>query len=419
MTLRHLLLTGIVLIVACTVTPEPRDKASTTTPDTQPARASEALPTNPGILFWTPAETRVGFRSIDKVLPQQTRTVKRGEKVKALPTAPGQALDIHFEHEGVSFTTDSYMEKNRVSGVIVVKDGQVLLERYGLGRKPEDRWISFSVTKSLTSTLIGAAIKDGLIRDIDDTVDEYISEMKGSVYAGVTIRQLLTMSSGVKWNEDYTDPESDVARLGRVMFDGEPSPVLGYMRRLARAQPAGEAFKYSTGETDLAGYVLSRAVGMSMSDYLSKKIWAGYGMEQDAIWLTDSSGHERGGCCLNMTLRDYARIGQFMLEDGAGVTPTGWVREASRKHLAVNPDDPDRGYGYFWWTSGNTYAAIGIFGQMIHIEPEHGVVIAINSAWPVATGADYSKARSAFVRAAVSAAVSAVGSAAVSEASTR
>jgi len=403
-TLRHLLLTGIVLIVACTVTPEPPDKAPAATPDTQPARPTEDLPANPGILFWTPAETQVGFRSIDKVMPQLTRTVKRGPAVRALPTAPGPELEVRFEHEGASFTTDSYMEKNRVSGIIVVKDGQVLLERYGLGRQPDDRWISFSVTKSLTSTLIGAAIKDGLIRDIDDTVDEYITEMKGSVYAGVSIRQLLTMSSGVKWNEDYADPESDVARLGRVLFDGEPSPILAYMRRLERAQPAGEAFKYSTGETDLAGYVLSRAVGMSMSDYLSKKIWAVYGMERDAIWLTDSSGHERGGCCLNMTLRDYARIGQFMLEDGAGVTPTGWVQEASSKHLPVNPDDPDRGYGYFWWTSGNAYSAIGIFGQMIHIEPEHGVVIAINGAWPVATGAEYSKARSAFVRAAVNAA---------------
>ena len=405
-TIRHLLLTGIVLIVACTVTPEPPDKASaaTATVDAQTASSADVLPTNPSILFWTPAETQVGFRSIDKVMPQLTRTVKRGEKIRALPTAPGQALDIHFEHEGVSFTTDSYMEKNRVSGIIVVKDGQVLLERYGLGRKPEDRWISFSVTKSLTSTLIGAAIKDGLIRDIDDTVDEYVTEMKGSVYAGVSIRQLLTMSSGVKWNEDYTDPESDVARLRRVLFEGEPSPILGYMRRLDRAHPAGETFNYSTGETDLAGYVLSRAVGMSMSDYLSQKIWAVYGMEHDAIWLTDSSGHERGGCCLNMTLRDYARIGQFMLEDGAGVTPTGWVQEATTKHLPVTPDDPNRGYGYFWWTSGNAYAAIGIFGQMIHIEPEHGVVIAINSAWPVATGADYSKVRTAFVRAAVSAA---------------
>ena len=404
MTLRHLLLTGIVLIVACTVTPESPDKTSAATPDTQLASATEALPTNTSILFWTPAETQVGFRSIDKVMPQLVRTVKRGPAVRALPAALGPELEIRFEHNGTAFTTDSYMEKNRVSGIIIVKDGQVLLERYGLGRQPDDRWISFSVTKSLTSTLIGAAIKDGLIRDIDDTVDEYVTEMKGSVYAGVSIRQLLTMSSGVKWNEDYTDPESDVARLGRVMFDGEPSPILAYMRRLKRAQPAGEVFKYSTGETDLAGYVLSRAVGMSMSDYLSKKIWAAYGMEQDAIWLTDSSGHERGGCCLNMTLRDYARIGLFMLEDGAGVTPTGWVQEASSKHLPVDPGDPNRGYGYFWWTDGNAYAASGIFGQRIHIEPEYGVVIAINSAWPVASGAEYSLARSAFVHAAVNAA---------------
>lgn len=401
---RFLLLVGFVLIVACTATPETSDKASVAAPDPRLQSPTEGLPTNQSILFWTPEETQVGFRNIDKVMPQLVRTVKRGNTVRALPKAPGPELDVRFEHQGVSFTTDSYMEKNRVSGIIVVKDGKVLLERYGLGRKPEDRWISFSVTKSMTSTLIGAALKDGLIRNIDDTVDQYITEMQGSVYAGVSIRQLLTMSSGVKWNEDYTDPASDVARLGRVLFEGEPSPVLGYMRRLERALPAGQTFHYSTGETDLAGYVLSRAVGMSMSEYLSKKIWAPYGMEQDAIWLTDSSGHERGGCCLNMTLRDYARIGQFMLEDGAGVTPTGWVQEATREHLPVNPDDKTRGYGYFWWTSGNTFAAFGIFGQMIHIVPEHQLVIAINSAWPVATGAEYGQARSAFVQAATAAA---------------
>lgn len=404
MTTRYWLVAGWLLLAACTSTPEATDAGSTPPSAVSAEVSSQSLPTNQNILFWTPAETEVGFRTLHQVMPQLVRTVQRGSTVKPLPAAGGPELDVRFKHQGVPYTTDSYMEKNRVSGIIVVKDGKVLLERYGLGRKPEDRWISFSVTKSLTSTLIGAAIKDGFIGSLDDTVDQYVSEMKGSVYADVTIRQLLTMSSGVKWNEDYTDPASDVARAGVVQFEGEASPILGYMRRLERERPAGETFHYSTGETDLAGYVLSRAVGMPISGYLSKKIWAGYGMEQDAVWMTDSSGHERGGCCVNMTLRDYARIGLFMLEDGAGVTPAGWVTDATRAHLPVSVEDDTMGYGYFWWTGGSSYSARGIFGQMIHIDPQQRLVIAINSAWPVATGAQYSQARTAFVQAAAAAA---------------
>lgn len=417
MNARHVLFTALMLIAACaTPGPEaPADQRVAAAPAASDANVvqpvlhgtrSEAVPDNDNILFWTPAETEVGFRSIAQVAPQAVRVVKRGDKIREFRRAQGPELDVRFKIGDQDFDTASYMAAHRVSGIMVIKDGEILLEHYGLGRRPEDRWISFSVTKSLTSTLIGAAIKDGYIKSLDDTLDHYVEEMKGSVYAGVTIRHLLTMSSGVKWNEDYTDPASDVARAGRIQFEGEKSPILGYMRRLDRALPAGQTFHYSTGETDLAGYVLSRAVGMSMSDYLSKKIWAAYGMEQDAVWFTDSSGHERGGCCVNMTLGDYARIGQFMLEDGAGVTPAGWVKEATSHLLPVGTDDDDaRGYGYFWWVNGKTFDALGIFGQMIHVDPENKLVIAINSAWPHATNRDYSAARMAFVQAATEAAL--------------
>jgi CubicO group peptidase (beta-lactamase class C family) len=412
MTIRHLLLTAFLLVAACTAPGPVQDQQSAATSSSasvvEPVLGGtrgETLPTNDGILFWTPAETEVGFRAIDKVAPQAMRVVKRGERVREFRRAQGPALDVRFNIGDKAHDTTSYMADYRVSGIVVIKDGEILLEQYGLGRRPEDRWISFSVTKSLTSTLIGAAIKDGYIKSLDDTLEQYVSEMKGSVYAGVTIRHLLTMSSGVKWNEGYTDPNSDVARAGRVQFEGEPSPILGYMRRLDRAQPAGAKFHYSTGETDLAGYVVSRATGMTMADYLSKKIWAPYGMEQDALWLMDSSGHERGGCCLNMTLRDYARIGQFMLEDGAGVTPAGWVKEATSALLPVADDPASGGYGYFWWINGDRFDALGIFGQMIHVDPKEKLVIAINSAWPYATNRDYSIARTAFVKAATAAAL--------------
>ncbi len=417
MTIRHLLLTAFVLVAACAAPDNTQQNSAVVpAPVVEPVlsdvvepvlsgvRRSEAVPTNDSILFWTPAETEVGFRSIDKIAPQAVRVVKRGDTVREFKRAAAPALDVRFNIGDKAHDTTSYMTDVRVSGLVVVKDGEILLEQYGLGRRPEDRWISFSVTKSLTSTLIGAAIKDGSIKSLDDTLDQYVEEMKGSVYAGVTIRHLLTMSSGVKWNEDYTDSNSDVARAGRVQFEGEKSPILGYMRRLDRALPAGEKFHYSTGETDLAGYVVSRATGMTMAEYLSKKIWAPYGMEQDAVWLMDSSGHERGGCCLNMTLRDYARIGQFMLEDGAGVTTAGWVKEATSSLLPVGDGPEAGGYGYFWWIKDDRFDALGIFGQMIHVDPEEKLIIAINSAWPYATNRDYSVARMAFVNAAAEAA---------------
>src|SRR5262249_13519487 len=204
---------------------------------------------------------------------------------------------------------------------------------YGLGRKPEDRWVSFSVTKAITSTLVGAAIRDGKIKSLDDAVTLYIPELKGSAYDGVSIRQLLTMSSGVKWNEDYTDPNSDVALAGAGTLDTGVNPTVGYMRRLPREKEPGSTFHYNTGETNLVGILVSNAVGKSLSEYLSDKIWKAYGMERDAVWMVDVANHERGGCCLAMTLGDYARFGQFILEggkaSGRAVVPEGGVRQAT------------------------------------------------------------------------------------------
>jgi CubicO group peptidase (beta-lactamase class C family) len=346
------------------------------------------------VLTWTPAQQEFGYRNMERIAP--TRTVRRGAHVHPLPGAARQ-IDPNFAVAGKGYTTQSYMAAFRVSGVLAIKDGRIVLERYGLGRASGDRWTSFSVAKSVTSTLIGAAIEDGYIKSLADPVVRYIPQLVGSAYDGVTIGQLITMTSGVKWNEDYTDPNSDVARVGLTAAEPGINPVVAYMRRLPREAAPGTKWAYKTGETDLAGILVSNAVGRPLADYLSRKIWAPFGMERDAAWVEDIAGHERGGCCLSMTLRDYGRFGLFMLGGGmAGgrrVLPAGWVEDATRPHIA------DPGYGYFWWTLPDGYEAEGIFGQAIAVFPKDHLVVAINSAWPSADAASSWDAQLAFLRA--------------------
>ncbi len=221
---------------------------------------------------------------------------------------------------------------------MVVKDGKVMLERYGLGRKPEDRWISFSVTKSITSTLVGAAIKDGKIKSVDDQVTSYIPELKGSAYDGVSIRNLLTMSSGVKWNEDYTDPNSDVARAGARILEPGVNPIVSYMKALPRASRAGHQVHLQHRRDRPCrhpGLQCRRQVAVAVR--LGEAAGEAYGMERDATWLVDMAGHERGGCCMSMTVGDYARVGQFMLDGGVArgqqILPDGWIQQATTAQI--------------------------------------------------------------------------------------
>nr|MEA2798539.1 hypothetical protein [Phenylobacterium sp.] len=301
------------------------------------------------ILTWSPEQQASGYRTIEKIF--KTNTVKRGASVHPLPVAARQ-IDPTFTYDGTTWTIDAYMKAYRVSGLLVLKDGQIVLEKYGLGRKPTDRWTSFSVAKSVTSTLVGAAIQDGWIKSLNDPVTRYIPELKGSAYEGVTVRQMLMMSSGVKWNEDYTDPKSDVAQAGGSVTEPGVNPMVGYLRKLPRAHPPGSTFNYNTGETDLVGVLVSKATGEPLAQYASEKIWRPYGMEQDAIWMTDPGGQERGGCCISMTLRDYARVGLFIagggMADGKRIVPPGWVAAATKREIDNGQQAP-AGYGYFWW----------------------------------------------------------------------
>jgi len=341
------------------------------------------LPTDRDVLFWTVPQRDAAFRGLDWMpLLAQANVIASAGTVFPLP--PGDPIAI-------SMDVDNYMSEQRTAGLVIVQDGKVRLEKYGLGFDAKGRWTSFSVAKSFTSTLVGAAIKDGFIKSIDDKVSDYIPDLKGSVYDDVSIKQLLTMTSGVQWNEDYEDKNSDVALFNEHEPEQGVDATVSYMRRLSREAPAGTEWVYKTGETNLIGVLVSSATNKKLSNYLSEKIWAPFGMEQDASWLLGSTGHEISGCCIQALTRDFARFGQFMLDGamagGEAVLPEGWIAAATTTQ--ANIGYPGKGYGYQWWTyDDGSFAAQGIFGQGIFIDPKRRLVIASNGNWPRATDPD-------------------------------
>jgi CubicO group peptidase (beta-lactamase class C family) len=369
---------AVLVLVACAT---PHDKPG---PFARGVRA-DAPPDTIGVfLSWSPEQTLVNFRNIDHIFT--THTIRRGDHVRALPRAAVQIDPIVSQSDGSpAVSIAQLMEAERITGVITVKDGEIILERYALGRGPDDRWVSMSVAKSVTSTLIGAAVKDGLIGSIDDPVLRYIPELKGTAYDGVTIRHLMTMSSGVRYKEDVVDQRSDVALAGGEEMVGGVPPLVAYAKRLDREAKPGTRRKYQTIDADILGIVLSRALkGRTSADYISEKIWQPFGMETDASWIVDKAGIERGGCCLSVTLRDYARLGMFMDEGaqagGVDVLADGWIHEA----WTPQPSEPNKytiGYGYYWQIrQDGGYEAVGAYGQSVTIYPKEHLVIAVNSA---------------------------------------
>ncbi|SDR95029.1 CubicO group peptidase, beta-lactamase class C family [Halopseudomonas sabulinigri] len=366
------------------------------TADQDMRRLALNLPTDTNVLFWSSEQRDAGFRAMDRLpILSQSRVIAAGNSVYPLPA--GAPLDIGVD-------VDAFMHEQHAAALVIVHNGKVRLEQYGLDFGPEGRWTSFSVAKSFTSTLVGAAIQDGYINSIDDMVSDYIPDLKGSAYDNVTIKQLLTMTSGVAWNEDYADPQSDVARFNSHQAEPGVDVTVSYMRQLKAEAEPGTKWVYKTGETNLIGVLASSAANKPLADYLSEKVWKPFGMQQDATWLLGSTGHEISGCCVQAATRDFARFGLFMLGGGVAggdqVLPEGWIAEATTRQADIGA--PGRGYGYQWWTlDDGAYIAQGIFGQGIFIDPNRQLVIASNGNWPQATdaqGGDQSKQRLAFYR---------------------
>ena len=325
-----------------------------------------------GLLF-LPREVReVAFGAIDQLLP--TRAITASTEPRPLVDAPLPIGELVYQVDQTEQTIDQLLEDRRIRGFLVLQGNRILLEHYAQGHGPDTRWISFSVTKSVTSMLIGAAIRDGFIDSVDDSVTRYLPRFIGTAYENVTVGQVLQMASGIKWNEDYDDPESDVAKAGGA----NGLTLLNYLSGLERSASPGGRFNYNTAETNLAGEILRASIGNNATTYLERTIWHPFGMADDATWLLgEPYGGELGGCCISATLRDYGRLGLFAKSQYLG-TESQRINHAFMKESVV-PSQGYDGYGYLWWLwGGDVFSAIGIFGQHIYINPALDLVVAMH-----------------------------------------
>jgi CubicO group peptidase (beta-lactamase class C family) len=353
-----------------------------------------------------PAQQRAGARQVfdGKMLPDvevatfehsnelfSVNNVARIGPVRPLPPAAMKLKELHFKSGTNDFDLFDYIAYNRVAALLVLKDGKVVFEDYELGAGPQTRWPSFSIAKSFSSTLVGAALQQGLISILDDPLTRYVPQLKGGAYEGVSIRNILEMASGVKWDETYTDPKSDRRKLLELQLAQKPGAIVSYMNALPRAGAPGSLWNYSTGESFLVGALLEGATHKPLATYLSETLWSPLGMEQDATWWLESpGGMGLAGSGLGATLRDYGRFGLFVQQDGVldgkRIVPEGWFREAGSAHvIGGKPVD----YGYLWWPipAGDpihqgAFEAVGIFGQHLYINPAEKLVIVVLSARP-------------------------------------
>jgi CubicO group peptidase (beta-lactamase class C family) len=307
---------------------------------------------------------------------------------------------LTFEAGGVRLDVSDYMVRRHTTGILILKEGAIALERYGKGSGPKSRPDSYSTAKSLTSTLVGAALHDGAIGSLDDRCDLYLPRLRGSGYEGVTVRNVLRMCSGVAWKE-LGDDQSDVVRLQAALASRQQGSILDLACTLRRAQPQGTVFNYSTVESCVLGAVVAAATGRMLADYCAETIWGPAGMEANGYWALDSEGGlEVGGAGIFARLRDVGRFGLLMMADGNAfngrqVFPRGWRDLAGQPDSDATafgrlmPGNPG-GYGYQWWVpprspaniNGGAFSARGALGQVIYVNPPENVVIAIQSAWP-------------------------------------
>lgn len=345
------------------------------------------LPAGEEFLLLSPTAQAHAYRNVDRMFV--TRTIRRGEKILELPR--GEEISPRYRVGGKLHDVDAYFDRANVAGLLVIREDRIVLERYALGLQEDVRWSSMSMIKSMTSTLVGAALQAGAISNLDDAVSSYVPALRNSAYDAVTIRNLITMSSGVRWNEDYADRNSDVNRYSKSLGDKVPGGVLALMRGLKAGCEPGSSFNYNTGDSYVLGCLVSAATGKTLADYMSETIWSRLGMEFDGFYTLESEGgQEIGGSRAGITLRDLGRFGAFLLRDGvidgAAVLPADWIEKAGRAAFDFAPETNRYGavgYGYNWWIDPDgSMVAVGFAGQSLYINRKRRVIIVTLSCQP-------------------------------------
>jgi CubicO group peptidase (beta-lactamase class C family) len=319
-------------------------------------------------------------------------------EVAAAPTAspllpPEGAFSVEYPYEGRTYTLEDFLARQRVTGLLILKGDRIVLERYQYDRKPEQRFTSMSMAKTVVALLAGIALKEGKIASLDDPAEKYAPALKGTAYGPVAIRQLLRMSSGAKWSDRVVaNQDTDIAQL---TTDTYYQRGRGGASALARVRdsvaPPGTVFNYASAETFALGLVLRGAIREDLTSYLSERLWKPLGAEAGASWLIDASGVESAFCCLNARLRDYGRLGLLMANDGAWngreIVPKQFMLEATDASLQPEYLKPRKasqffGYGYQTWLypyRARTFQARGLFGQEIIVQPDSKIVVVMTS----------------------------------------
>lgn len=318
----------------------------------------------------------------------ETRQVPRSGPLWTLPRAD-RAIEIGYDWQGKRYGFNEFVDRTFTNALIVMKDGHIVTELYRNRSGPATQFISWSMAKSFTSTMVGFALADGKIASLDDPIDKYLPELKGGGYQGVTIRQILEMKSGVDYEERYDFENPGVAAANHAnSLIKNISRFADAARALPRKSPPGTIFAYKTIDTAVLGWLVERVMERPIAYYMAQKLWEPLGAEADGFFIMDGPpgvGREFTGAGFNAVARDYARFGQMMLDGGRAngrqIVPAAWVAEATRP---ADAEGPMGGYGYQWWTvaNSNAYYALGLEGQFIYIDPDSRTVIVKLSYFP-------------------------------------
>ena len=341
---------------------------------------------------WGNNPYRVGsWSALDRVPGVHVARVAPASHARALP-AMAAPPTVHYRHREHSYSLDDYLEHQRATGLLILKDGQIVAERYRYGREPGARFLSFSMAKSVTSLLVGIAQAKGLIASLDDPAEKYAPALAGTPYGATHLRHLLTMTSGLQFSERY-DGNDDVTRLA-VAFLQSPRGAMEVLQTITqRNAPPGEHFAYASGETEVLGYVLRGATGQSLAALTQAWLWQPMGAEHEAFWRTGGDGQEGAFAFFNASLRDWGRLGALLADNGRvgehQVVPRDYLMDATdeyRQSHALRPGRtiPYYGYGYQFWLlpfKERTFLMRGVHGQHLFVQPASGLVMVITSAW--------------------------------------